>query len=102
MKTHPLARTLRIDKLTLAALSATVDQYLWGRADQLPVHKMLTAHAAELQARACQITERLIAGPGWNITVEHQQVLIDIRSVMPADDQLLANAVQSLTQSRQA
>jgi len=88
--------------LTLAALSATVDQYLWGRADQLPVHKMLTAHAAGLHARACQITDGLFAGPGWNITVQQQQVLIDMRSVLPADDQLLENAVQSLTQSRQA
>jgi L-seryl-tRNA(Ser) seleniumtransferase len=58
---HPLARALRIDKLSLAALQATLRLYLDPRAAvrQIPVLAMLNASPAELQARAEAIRERL-------------------------------------------
>lgn len=49
---HPLARALRVDKLTLAALEATV------RGPETPVHAMLHADPRRLRERA----ERLAAG----------------------------------------
>jgi len=52
MARHPLARAVRIDKLTLAALEATLRQRLMGHADDIPVDRMLHASAAELRRRA--------------------------------------------------
>src|SRR4051794_6126127 len=57
-KRHPLARALRLDKLSLAALEATLRLYRGDRA--VPVLEMLTADHAALQARA----ERLADGVG--------------------------------------
>jgi L-seryl-tRNA(Ser) seleniumtransferase len=56
---HPLARALRIDKLSLAALEATLGLYRdpeLARAE-LPVLAMLEAPAGELQARADRLAE---------------------------------------------
>jgi L-seryl-tRNA(Ser) seleniumtransferase len=64
-RTHPLARALRIDKLSLAALEATLALYrdpeLARR--ELPVLAMLTAEEDELRARA----ERLAAATGGEV-----------------------------------
>jgi L-seryl-tRNA(Ser) seleniumtransferase len=53
-RTHPLARALRIDKLSLAALEATLRIYRdpASAARELPVLRMLTAGEDELAARA--------------------------------------------------
>jgi L-seryl-tRNA(Ser) seleniumtransferase len=50
---HPLARAMRVDKLSLAALEATLREWLLGRAArEVPVERMLTAAPAELRRRA--------------------------------------------------
>ena len=53
-RTHPLARALRIDKLSLAALTATLRLYLDPAAAlaEVPVLRMLTAPESELHVRA--------------------------------------------------
>jgi L-seryl-tRNA(Ser) seleniumtransferase len=58
-RAHPLARAVRIDKLTLAALEATLIAYEAG--DPLPVIRMLTAPASELAERAERMREQLAA-----------------------------------------
>ena len=69
---HPLARALRVDKLSLAALEATLREWLLGRAaTTVPVERMLTVSPAELGRRAAwwivklgdrEIAAELLAG----------------------------------------
>ena len=65
IRKHPLARALRIDKLTLAALESTLRLYLKPEQalQELPVLKMFSA-APELQKQRCQaLYQRLEAQP---------------------------------------
>jgi L-seryl-tRNA(Ser) seleniumtransferase len=54
---HPLMRALRVDKMTLAALEATLTAYLNDEAGELPLWRMLAASSDELRARAQSIAE---------------------------------------------
>jgi L-seryl-tRNA(Ser) seleniumtransferase len=53
-RSHPLARALRIDKLSLAALEATLRLYRDPRRarEEIPVMRMLVAGESDLEARA--------------------------------------------------
>jgi len=133
---HPLARALRVDKLTLAALEATL------AGPPPPVTEALTASLASLQARAQAAAEQLTAAgidchavaadataggggaPGVTLPsaalslpeqlagplrqgpaaraggvpavvgrIQDGRLLLDLRSVAPADDHQLAAAV---------
>lgn len=51
--THPLARAVRSDKLTLSALTATLLHYIRGEAEwKIPVWQMISATETELARRA--------------------------------------------------
>ncbi|WP_373045450.1 L-seryl-tRNA(Sec) selenium transferase [Vulgatibacter sp.] len=52
LERHPLNRALRIDKLTVAALEATLRMYRDGRAGEVPALRMLHASPESLRARA--------------------------------------------------
>jgi L-seryl-tRNA(Ser) seleniumtransferase len=52
MARHPLARAVRIDKLTLAALEVTLRQRLTGHVDEIPVDRMLGASLEQVRRRA--------------------------------------------------
>jgi L-seryl-tRNA(Ser) seleniumtransferase len=54
---HPLARAVRVDKMTLAALEVTLRQRL--RGERSPVARMLAAGPEELRRRAAQLMVRL-------------------------------------------
>jgi L-seryl-tRNA(Ser) seleniumtransferase len=43
LRSHPMLRALRPDKMQLAALSATVQEYLGGRSGELPIWQMVDA-----------------------------------------------------------
>ena len=70
MKTSPLARALRVDKLTLAALHWTLRALAAGRADEIPVLAMLRATQAELEARAADLATRLRGAGVPRVSVE--------------------------------
>ena len=92
---HPLLRALRVDKMTLAALEATLRMYLEGRARELPLWRMAGVTSAELEGRARALVDslgdieakveavpsRAVAGggslpgtemPSWAVSVAHE------------------------------
>jgi L-seryl-tRNA(Ser) seleniumtransferase len=62
LKKHPLARALRMDKLDLAALSATLVHYLRGEATQkIPVWRMIGLPVSEIERQAQLLCKQLQA-----------------------------------------
>ncbi|HEX6974849.1 MAG TPA: L-seryl-tRNA(Sec) selenium transferase [Vicinamibacterales bacterium] len=143
IRTHPLMRALRVDKLTYAALEATLEEHVAGRASQtVPVWRMLTMGVDEIAARAealiaaigcgrasdghstigggsapgSALPTRLVAidsstpsvtelesrlrasDPAVIARIEDDRLLLDLRTVDPADDaQLIACLRQALS-----
>ena len=62
LRRHPLARAMRLDKMTLAALEATLRLYERAETARIPVLRMLAQTATMLEARAERLCE-LLAGP---------------------------------------
>jgi L-seryl-tRNA(Ser) seleniumtransferase len=142
LRSHPLMRALRPDKLTLAALLATLEAYRDGRAEaELPVWRMIASSTRALEHRAHAIASRLraaglasdvvettstvgggslpdetqpsravVLGPSSGTAssvasrlraarpavigrVQGDRVALDVRAILPEDDELLANTV---------
>ena len=70
---HPLARAVRIDKLSLASLTATLVHYLRGEAErEVPVWRMISATAESLRERAA----------GWKSELSGSYTLMETRSAI--------------------
>src|SRR4029077_18628204 len=52
VRRHPLFRALRVDKLTTAALTATLGAYLRGAVDDIPALRMIHVSVEEIKRRA--------------------------------------------------
>ncbi len=59
MRRHPLRRALRPDKSALVALAATLDAYLAGRAEAVPLYALLATSPATLRSRARRLARTL-------------------------------------------
>ena len=59
VRRNPLFRALRVDKLTIAALEATLRAYQRGALDEIPTLRMIRTPAAEIAQRAQSFVERL-------------------------------------------
>ena len=55
VKSHPLNRALRVDKMTVAALEATLELYRDGRVDEIPAHRLLKQRSEDLRSRAVRL-----------------------------------------------
>ena len=145
LRRHPLARALRLDKATIAALNATLVHYVKGEAEEaVPIWRMISTPENVIQRRARRwaravghgstvlegrsmigggslpeesLATRLLAIPplpGINpgemarrlregapavvARVEHDNLLLDPRTVHPSDDSAVVRAlVSSLT-----
>ena len=71
---NPLKRALRLDKMTVAALSETLKLYRHSDtlAERLPTFKLLTKPASEIRSRAEQLLQSVRASVGdrFDVTVE--------------------------------
>ena len=66
---HPLMRALRVDKLTYAALEATLIEHATGHAgDNVPVVRMIETPVEQLEARADALRSRLTDVPGLSVS----------------------------------
>ena len=77
LKSHPLTRAMRVDKMTLAALEATLDTYLDPQKAQQenPTIRMLAIDPALLKLRAEALYEKLTAlGVTCQVIPEQDQV----------------------------
>jgi L-seryl-tRNA(Ser) seleniumtransferase len=140
LRAHPLMRALRPDKLTIAALLATLETYRDGTAEEeLPVWRMIAAAPRAIAARARSLVAALgsaaipaevievrstvgggslpeetqpsfavaiggapatrlaqalrSADPPVIARIVDERVALDLRSVLPEDDEVLARAV---------
>jgi L-seryl-tRNA(Ser) seleniumtransferase len=59
IRRNPLFRALRVDKLTIAALEATLKAYHRGALDEIPVLGMIRLSADEIGRRAAQFAKHL-------------------------------------------
>ena len=145
VRRHPLMRALRADKMTYAALEATLQEYAAGRAPQtIPVARMIAMSEREIEARARAIAARLagtqlsvsvmdgfstigggsapgsrlptkllvLTHPAWSAAqlearlrqtrppivgrIENDRVLLDLRTVLPHQDDAIAGTLGAL------
>ncbi len=64
IRRNPLFRALRVDKLTIAALEATVALYLRGDLNEIPALRMIQISPVDLARRAMRLAERVTEMPG--------------------------------------
>lgn len=145
LRSHPLMRAVRVDKLTYAALEATLLEYAAGRATAVPVLRMIATPIEAIDARVRRLAGKLgilsdvetavvdgvsaIGGgsaPGATIPtrllvlkvgderpdatearlrtltppviarIESDRLVLDLRTVLPEQDELLARLLTSL------
>jgi L-seryl-tRNA(Ser) seleniumtransferase len=144
IRKHPLMRALRADKMTYAALEATLHSYATGRAlEDIPVARMIALTRDDIAARAAALVGKLRAAgydaslrdgmstigggsaPGSRLPtvlvaiapesgnaatlgaelrraeppivarIEDDRVVFDLRTVDPADDEVIVGAVRA-------
>jgi L-seryl-tRNA(Ser) seleniumtransferase len=77
MRSSPLARALRVDKLTLAALGWTLRVLLDGDGlEQIPTLRMLTAKPDDLKRRADRLAKAIAPHVRGSVSVQEQASLV--------------------------
>jgi L-seryl-tRNA(Ser) seleniumtransferase len=69
MRSNSLFRALRVDKLTYAALEATLLAYVKGDHDSIPAVRMIRASKEEISSRALTLAAKLRAMAGVDIEI---------------------------------
>ena len=76
IRRNPLFRTLRVDKLIIAALEATIALYLRDDLDAIPALRMMRISQEEIALRAARLAERIAAEPGYSLQIEDGESVI--------------------------
>jgi L-seryl-tRNA(Ser) seleniumtransferase len=109
VRSNPLARALRIDKLTLAALDATLRQYLDRdkAIKEIPTLWMLTQPLSEIERKAALLSDgiRQIGDPGLGVSLQDDTSqsgggalptgIFPTRTVCIRHDRVSANQIES-------
>ncbi len=108
---HPLARAMRADKMTLAALQQVALVYLSGDATSIPLWRMATASLDELRRRAERVLEKVagarvvdteaVAGGGSlpGLTIPSVGVAVQPTNASSAMDTLRVHGVVARTEA---
>ncbi len=76
IRQNPLFRVLRVDKLTIAALEATLAAYLRGDLQAIPALRLMHITREEIAARATRLAERISTQPGFRVQLEDGESVI--------------------------
>ena len=76
IRKNPLFRALRVDKLTISVLEATLALYLRGDTQGIPVVRMIQLSPEAIAARAERLAERIAAQPGFSVKIEDGESVI--------------------------
>jgi len=76
IRKNPLFRALRVDKLSIAALEATVSLYLQERFDAVPVLRMIRLSPSQVHARAERLAASISACPSFTVTLREGESVI--------------------------
>jgi L-seryl-tRNA(Ser) seleniumtransferase len=76
IRANPLFRALRVDKLTIAALSATISLYLQGRLDAIPALAMIRLSREAIAARAERLAKCISTLAGFTVALREGESVI--------------------------
>ncbi len=76
IRKNPLFRALRVDKLTIAALEATVSLYLEGKLDSIPAFRMMRLSKDEIALRAVRLAGAISAYQGFSAALRDGESVI--------------------------
>ena len=97
IRKNPLFRALRVDKLTIAALEATISLYLQGKLQAIPALRMIQLSREAIRERAARLAEKISARAQFSARVQDGDSVIGGGST-PA--QSLPTALLAVTHSR--
>src|SRR5579863_8332530 len=78
IRRHPPFRALRVDKLTIAALEATLGAYLRAAYDEIPALRMIRVTAADIQRRAENFLRELTSEVRLGKSEGHREVELEL------------------------
>ena len=76
IRKNPLFRALRVDKLTISALEATVELYLKEDLRSIPALSMMYMRREEIAARAQRLAEKLSELKGFSVALEDGESVV--------------------------
>jgi L-seryl-tRNA(Ser) seleniumtransferase len=76
IRRNPLFRALRVDKLTISALEATVALYLREDWKAIPALRLMYTSREEIARRAARLAERIAARPEFTVELEAGESVI--------------------------
>ena len=76
IRKNPLFRALRVDKLTIATLEATVSLYLQGKLDSIPAFRMMRLSKDAIALRAVRLAGRISTNQGFSASLRDGESVI--------------------------